>query len=90
MMNRIAKAFREFFEDEHGSLSMTRLLCFMSFFPASWMSMKIENENALTIYVATYALSYLGSKGLDVMNQIRVRPTGPTNINVEQANVTTK
>lgn len=62
---------REFFEGEGSVLSMSRLLCFMSFFPASWVTVKLENENALTIYVATYALSYLGSKGLDVMNKIK-------------------
>lgn len=78
----------EFFEGEETTLSMSRLLCFLSFFPASYISVKIGNENALTIYVATYALSYLGSKGLDVVNKIKANPT--TSINVEPANVATK
>ena len=66
-----ASWFREFFEDSEGCLSMTRLLCFLSFFPASWVTIKINNENALAIYVGTYALSYLGGKGIDMVNGIR-------------------
>lgn len=73
---------REFFEGEDGGLSMTRLLCFLSFFPASWVTVRIENENALTIYVATYALSYLGSKGLDALPKLN---KAKNSINVEKA-----
>lgn len=76
---------REFFEGENGVLSMTRLLCFLSFFPASWVTVKLENENALAIYVGTYALSYLGGKGLDAVK--RMRTTNVTN-NVEKSDVT--
>jgi hypothetical protein len=76
---------REFFEGEDSVLSMTRLLCFLSFFPASWVTIKIQNENALAIYVGTYALSYLGGKGLDAVK--RMKSTTITN-NVEKADVT--
>lgn len=62
---------REFFEGEDGGLSMTRLLCFLSFFPASLVTIRICNENAMAIYVGTYALSYLGSKGLDAVNKLK-------------------
>jgi len=79
-MERIAKAFREFFEDESGALSMTRLLCFLSFFPASWVTIRIQNENALAIYVGTYALSYLGGKGLDAVKKMQSTKLGKSDV----------
>ena len=62
---------REFFEGEGGGLSMTRLLCFLSFFPASLVTMRICNENALAIFVGTYALSYLGKEGIAAVKDIK-------------------
>lgn len=54
--------WRQLFEGEGSNLSMTRLLCFMSFFPATYMALTLMTENALTIYVGCYALAYLGGK----------------------------
>lgn len=61
--------FRQFFEGENGALSMTRLLCFLSFFPATWIAVKLGTENAMTIYVGCYAMAYLGGKVGDAMMQ---------------------
>lgn len=58
---------KQFFEGEDGVLSMTRLLCFLSFFPATYMAVKLMTENALTIYVGCYALAYLGGKVGDAL-----------------------
>jgi len=62
---------RQFFEGDAGGLSMTRLLCFLSFFPASWVTVKLCNENALAIFVGTYALSYLGKEGIAAVKDIK-------------------
>lgn len=54
--------FLEFFEGEGGILSMTRLLCFMSFFPASYVVVITKSENALGWYLGAYVLGYVGGK----------------------------
>lgn len=70
---------REFFEGDGGGLSMTRLLCFLSFFPAAWVTVGIGNENALAIFVGTYALSYLGKEGIAAVKDIKSTVKGATN-----------
>lgn len=60
----------EFFEGENARLSMARLLCFLSFFPSSYVvvhnvdSMNIEN--ILAYYIGGYVLGYVGGKTADV------------------------
>jgi len=75
----ITKA-RQFFEGENGVLSMTRLLCFLSFFPASLIAMRLCTETSLSIYVGCYALSYLGGKLSDavLMNQAKKNADSPS------------
>lgn len=58
---------REFFEDDAMRLSMTRLLCFLSFFPSTYLTMVLKTETALAMYMSTFALAYLGGKGIDLM-----------------------
>ncbi len=55
----------EFFEDTDGRRSMARLLCFMSFFPSSYVVMISKNEGTLGWYVGGYVLGYVGGKGCD-------------------------
>lgn len=62
---------REFFQGDNGGYSMTRLLCFLSFFPSTVMAYQLHSENALTIYVATFALSYLGKEGIGAIKDIK-------------------
>lgn len=57
----------EFFQGEDGRLSMTRLLCFLAFFPATYLTIILGTETAQGIYLSTYALSYLGGKGFDAV-----------------------
>jgi len=59
------KEVRQFFEEGTGQLSMTRLLQFLSFFPASYLAVRIGNENSLTILVAAYGGAYIAGKWLD-------------------------
>lgn len=64
-MTRLA----EFFEAEDGRLSMTRLLCFLSFFPASVVVLRDGTESTLAWYVGAYVLGYVGGKGADILAQ---------------------
>lgn len=69
------KRFVEFFEGEGGVLSMTRLLCFLSFFPSSYVVIVTKSENALGWYLGAYVLGYVGGKTIDaagVLANLRV------------------
>lgn len=61
----------EFFEDDAGRLSMSRLLCFMSFFPATYILIaNVKSDKIADIllwYLSAFVLSYLGGKGADVL-----------------------
>jgi hypothetical protein len=65
---------RQFFEDNKGELSMTRLLCFLSFWPASYVVIMDRSEQTLAWYLGTFALSYLGGKSADVISAIKGKP----------------
>lgn len=58
--------FTEFFLADEGMLSMTRLLCFMSFFPASYVIMTSKSSEALAWYLAAYTGAYIGGKFADI------------------------
>lgn len=53
---------KEFFHDEKGSLSMSRLLAFISIFPASYVVIATKSSEALAWYVSAYVLGYVGGK----------------------------
>lgn len=55
---------------------MTRLLCFMSFFPASYALIRIGTSDALLWYLGAYVLGYVGGKGVEY-----IRPGANVNIN---------
>lgn len=57
----------EFLEDDRDRLSLSRMLSFLSFWPASWVLLKIPTEGMLGIYLTAYGVAYLGGKGIDVM-----------------------
>lgn len=48
----------EFFEDTDRRLSMTRLLMFLSFFPASYVVLCDQDEATLGWYLSAYAAAY--------------------------------
>jgi hypothetical protein len=58
--------FGEFFHSDTGAMSMTRLLCFLSFFPASYVIMASKSAEALAWYLAAYTGAYVGGKFADV------------------------
>lgn len=65
------KRLWEFFEGDGGGFSMTRLLCFLSFFPSTAMAYQLHSENALLIYVGTFAVGYLGKEGIAAVKDIK-------------------
>lgn len=73
----------EFFVDSDGMLSMSRLLTFLSFIPASWVLVKNPTEGMLGIYVGAYAVIYVGGKIADAYQGASPSQT----INVDKANV---
>lgn len=60
--------FIEFFKSDKGNLSMTRLLCFMSWFPASFVLIKTQNENMFITYLSIFVGGYVAGKWADVQN----------------------
>lgn len=46
--------FQEFFEDNNLRMSMTRLMLFLSWLPATFMAMWIGTTEALGVYLAAY------------------------------------
>lgn len=55
----------EFFQDTAGALSMTRLLCFLSLFPSSYVLVMTKTDEALGLYLGAYVIGYLGGKWAD-------------------------
>lgn len=57
----------EFFRDEYGRLSMSRLLMFGSFIVTSAVMMAVPmNEGYFSMYLGAYAGTYLIGKGIDM------------------------
>lgn len=56
---------KELFEDDKKQLSMTRLLTFMSFFPASWVVIETQAADTLGWYLGAFAGAYVGGKLAD-------------------------
>lgn len=60
----------ELFEDVNGVLSLTRLLMFMSWIPATIVLVRTKQENVEAIfgmYVGAFVLGYLGGKGWETL-----------------------
>ena len=62
----------EILEDDASKLSLSRLLSFLSFWPSSWVLLRMPTEGMLGIYLTAYGVAYLGGKGIDVMVSRRV------------------
>jgi hypothetical protein len=65
--------FIEFFEDEDNQLSMSRLLCFMSFFPATLVVILTLSVDALGWYLGAFVVGYVGGKGADAISSRKTR-----------------
>lgn len=55
-------SLRVFFEDDAGRLSMSRLLCFLAFWPATYVVLAAPSVDTLAVYLGAYVLGYLGGK----------------------------
>lgn len=60
--------FHEFFEDDDKMLSMSRLLCFLSFFPASYVVIITKSVDSLGWYLGAFVLQYVGAKFSNIIN----------------------
>lgn len=54
----------EFFEDDRGRLSMTRLVVFLTWPPATWIV--LNQHDQLANYLGAYVISYALGKGADI------------------------
>jgi len=75
------------FLGENDLMSMSRLLPFMAFFPASYVLVKTMNETIFGWYVSTFAAMYLGGKGIDGFKKL---PQLRDNSNVDNDTKRTK
>ena len=50
---------------------MTRLLCFLSFFPASYVVGRTCEQDTLSWYLITYSAAYLGGKTADMLTSAK-------------------
>lgn len=48
---------------------MSRLLCFMSFFPASYVFVIRQTDDMMLYFLGAFVLGYVGGKGADVYAQ---------------------
>lgn len=67
----------EFFESDEGQLSMSRLLCFMSFFPASYVFVIRQTDDMMLYFLGAFVLGYIGGKGADVYAGRKVSKNDP-------------
>ena len=51
-----------FFTDDKGNPSMSRLLCFLAFWPATYVVIKTLTSDTLGWYLSAYAAAYVGGK----------------------------
>lgn len=72
---------REFFEDTDGALSISRLLNFLSFFPASYVFIKNPTETMAGLYLGTYGVIYIGGKIIDAAQSVKTKKPPAISIN---------
>lgn len=56
----------EFLEGAGNRLSMTRLLMFLAFWPATYVVVREPNSETLGWYLGAFVLGYVGGKSADV------------------------
>jgi hypothetical protein len=60
----------EFFQNDAGALSMTRLLMFLSWPPATIVMFHIQTVDAMAWYLAAYVGGYAGGKFAEKSNKL--------------------
>lgn len=75
--------FAEFFEGGDGRLSMTRLIVFLTWPPATWVVLKQHEQlaNYLGAYVIGYALGKFAGEGNASTTQILETPSDSVSLN---------
>lgn len=73
--------FIEFFSDDNNQLSMSRLLCFMCFWPSTWVLLKNPTENMMGYYLGAFIVNYVGGR-FGAAWQSRGGREGPTNLTI--------
>ena len=63
----------QFFEDERGTLSMSRLVYLLSFVPASYVLVNNQTSDMLAWYLGAYAAAYVGGKLSDGISRPKVQ-----------------
>lgn len=71
----------EFFQDGDNQLSMTRLLCFMAFWPSAYVIVKEHNSDTLWPFLGAFVGGYVGGKFSDMMGKRGPPGTPDVNIN---------
>lgn len=61
----------EFFESDSGRLSMTRLLLFMSYFPATYVMVVQPTETIFGLFLGAFVMGYAGGKSADTWMDIK-------------------
>ncbi len=59
------RSLSQFFEDDTGRLSMSRLLCFLSFWPAAYVVVITLSAEALACLLGAFPGAYVGGKWAD-------------------------
>lgn len=60
--------WHEFFEGPLGRLSMSRLLCFLAFWPSSVVVLLDRSAETLGYFVGAFVIGYVGGKGADALS----------------------
>jgi hypothetical protein len=60
----------EVLEGDRNRLSMSRLLCFISIFPASYVLVVTQDSIIFGWYVSAYVVGFVGGKGADALNTL--------------------
>lgn len=61
----------EFFESDTGRLSMTRLLLFMSYWPATYVMVMQPTETIFGLFLGAFVMGYAGGKSADTWMDIK-------------------
>lgn len=85
MIKFLRTRFIEFFQADHGELSMTRLLCFLAFWPSSYKLILLDSKDvpdALMWYLGAFVAGYVGGKFADKKPdaQLNVKAEGDINV----------
>ena len=68
-----------FVQDNKGQPSMSRLLCFLAFWPSTYVIIKQHEVNTLSWYLSAYAAAYTGGKLADALMSFKKESNAVSN-----------